>query len=90
MALSSTNVNTRFHTWDRVMLDVGTEWEMSGWRAAQQKGTCGARDNRLSMNQQRALAANRVSCILDFIKNRIASWSTGDPPTIFSIGVALS
>lgn len=42
MAWTTTKENVRFYTCDEVILDAGTDWELSGWRTAQQKGTCGS------------------------------------------------
>jgi len=49
--------------------------EMSGWRAAQLKGTWGVGDSKISVSQQRALAARRANGILDCIKHSTAIWS---------------
>ena len=46
-----------FCTWVGVVPDTSTGWERSAWGAAQQKGTGGAGDSRLSVSQQHALAA---------------------------------
>lgn len=33
--------NAKFYTWNSIILDTDTDWETSGWRETQQKGTWG-------------------------------------------------
>lgn len=48
---------------------------MSGWRAAQEKGTWDVGDSKLSVSQKCALAARGANSSLDCFKHSTAIWS---------------
>lgn len=64
----------RCYTWDGAMLNTGRGWGMSGWRAAQQRGTWGCKWQQLSRSHWSAWqprGKSRLGCI----KHSSASWS---------------
>lgn len=74
-AWSSAEVNAKFCTWDGAMPDIGTDGRQKAGKQLSRKGPAWA---------------SRVSSILGCIKHNVASWSRGDLPITFSVGVALS
>lgn len=62
--------NTRFCTWDRVMLGTSVNWERSGWRPALQKWIWGCSSAAAQCEPAgRAWAARRGNPILGCIKH---------------------
>lgn len=53
------------------MPNTSTDWEMTAWRAAQQKDLAVLIDSRLNMSQQYASPAKKAICILRCIKHSI-------------------
>jgi len=85
MAWSLTKQNARCHIWDGAVPDTGTSWELSGWRASQQKVRVQVAAG--SAWASRVPNSQGANCTLGLIKHSTDNWSKEVVITLYLVMV---